>query len=467
MNRCMEMESMQRNDDTNNIGGMVKYPVLRLALILLISGVVGMLLLVLTNLLPAERIKNHIADGAYVILQESAEYEYADGYVSSILDNYTDSVILAKTAWPSQNPVQDAVYAPSYSWPGQSAEDMHIFGYLNGNSIEEASVDTYPRYWHGYMAFLRPFFTLFGYADLRILNQMAQLSFLLVVLYAMRHRGLEQYVPAFATMILFWNPATMGVSLQYSPCYYISMLTSLCMILRPVRRSGEWYYDGFAFLLAGVMTAYLDFLTYPLVTFGVPLVFWVLIRTADITQIKRAKFVVLLREVIRLGVCWTAGYLGMWLEKWIYGSILTGTNLLEDAVRSVTERTSSSHYGETISRVGTVLTLIRRAFGNWGGVLLVLGSVILVTVLAVRRWKKSAVSASVSGSSDATNSGAASILMLAFIGLLPFVWYFVTANHSYIHPRLVYRTMGITVFAWLSTWTMLLEMRMRQREKSA
>lgn len=277
-----------------------------LAIVLVFSGVVGILLLTLANLLPSERIKAHIGDGAYVILQESAEYEYADGYVSAILDNYTDTVILAKTAWPSEHPLQDAINVPSYSWPGQSAGDMEIFGYLNGNSLEEASIDTYPRYWHGYMAILRPFFTVFSYADLRIMNQMLQLTLMMGVLYAMIRREMSRYLPAFGAMILFWNPATMGVSLQYSPCYYVSMIVSLVIM---VRRDALWrkQWGYLLFLMSGILTAYLDFLTYPLVTLGVPLVFWILLEMVDMrsgSDDRHDSFVQQLMRVITLCTCW-------------------------------------------------------------------------------------------------------------------------------------------------------------------
>lgn len=56
----------------------------QLIVCLIISILVGMLLLVCVNFLPQERIKNHVRDGATVILQEHAEYQYAEGYVESI-----------------------------------------------------------------------------------------------------------------------------------------------------------------------------------------------------------------------------------------------------------------------------------------------------------------------------------------------------------------------------------------------
>lgn len=357
--------------------------ILKLIAILLASGIVGLLLLVAANLLPSDRIKAHISDGAFVILQESAEFEYAEGYVSAILDNYTDAVILSKTAWPSVHPLEDAINVPSYAWPGQSAEGMEIFGYLNDNSLEAAQIDIYPRYWHGYMAILRPFFTIFGYADLRIINQMAQITLLVMVICSMIRRRIGRYLPAFMAMILLWNPATMGVSLQYSPCYYVSMIVSLVILAGAWRQDGAkhaqqdkdslsgevWFRESLLFMMSGIVTAYLDFLTYPLVTLGVPLITLFLVRMrADNDPIGTFAGNVwqAILTMLRLSVCWTVGYIGMWAEKWIYGSILTGTNILADAAGAVSARTAADNGAETISRIGTVLYLIKRTFGNWG-----------------------------------------------------------------------------------------------------
>lgn len=144
----------------------------------------------------------------------------------------------------------------------------------------------------------------------------------------------------------------------------------------------------------------------------------------------------------------------MWAEKWFYGSLLIGNNILADAASSVAQRTSASDNEVTISRLGTVIYLIRRGFGSWGGIVLVIVSLVVVTLVAVRMSHESELV----GRHDVSRATAA---ILILVGFLPFVWYIATANHSYIHPRLVYRTMGITIFAWLSAWSMLVNMNVR------
>lgn len=219
----------------------------RLFLCLILSILCGMTLLVLVNYLPSERIKNNVRSGAQIILQENAEFQYADGYVEAILDNYTDALILSKVVYPSDHPLKDAVMVPSYSFPGQDVEGMQLFGTLNDNPLDHAQIDTYARYWHGYLAVLKPFFTFFSYADFRILNQAAELILMLTIVVLMQKRHLGALIPAYAGMLILWNPGTMGVSLQYAPCCYIS-LGAAAFILWTSRYHAEFQKILFLFL---------------------------------------------------------------------------------------------------------------------------------------------------------------------------------------------------------------------------
>lgn len=174
------------------------------------------------------------------MLQENAEFQYAEGYVEAILDNFTDSLILSKVVYPSEEPVKDAVLVPSYSFPGQDADGMQLWGTLNDNPIEDAETDTYSRYWHGYLAVLKPFFTIFTFADFRILNQVVELLLMFAVLLLMQKQGLGRYLSAFVFVLILWNPGTMGVSLQYAPCYYITLIASLILLSKEQVFQREW-----------------------------------------------------------------------------------------------------------------------------------------------------------------------------------------------------------------------------------
>ena len=428
--------------------------------LLFFCGVIGFLLIILSNLLPVERMRSHIRNGAEILLQNTAQYQYADGYVSAILDNTTEDLILSKVVYQSENLISDAVMAPSYSYPGEDAGGLILFETLNRETLQDANIDTYPAYWHGYLVILRPLFLILTYADFRILNQILELILFSSVIYLMQKCGLGRFIPAFVVMIAFWNPGTMGVSLQYAPCYYLSIGGAIFVLLR----NGGGCRIGFRsangaigeeglrtenntkvrqerdfrtfFMMLGVLTAYFDFLTYPIATFGVPMLFVVLCRDLE-SYSQNESYMKRLSRLLGCGVWWVAGYVGMWGEKWIYGSFLSGSDILTNAAGKIAERSSAEEGGAQISRLWTVKYLLDYALLKKPYIILML---LFVVVLAV--WQGN------SGKKYRNKrKGNGIYLELVCIGLLPLIWYFVAANHSYIHPRLVYRAMGVLILA--------------------
>lgn len=403
------------------------------------------------------------------MLQENAEFQYAEGYVEAILDNFTDSLILSKVVYPPEEPVKDAVLVPSYSFPGQDADGMQLWGTLNDNPIEDAETDTYSRYWHGYLAVLKPFFTIFTFADFRILNQAVELLLMFAVLLLMQKRGLGRYLSAFVFVLILWNPGTMGVSLQYAPCYYITLITSLILLSKKqvFQREGDKSIL-FLFLFSGILTSYLDFLTYPVATLGIPLVFWILLRTEIPCKKKYGNMITFIENA----ASWLWGYAGMWIGKWAIGSALLHENLFADALDSVAIRTSTQDGTQNISRIGVSGYLLR--YSIWKKpylllfILFIIGNFVVYFAKRKKRTKnftflhedyvvETMKKQPENGTGDsAIRQRRETKIMLLLVGMIPFVWYFFTANHSYIHPRLVYRSLGVTVFAWMSALVLLL-----------
>ena len=258
-------------------------------------------------------------------------------------------------------------------------------------------------------------------------------------------------------MIVFWNPATIGMSLQYSPCFYISIIATMLILLKYLKKSraeniredyvhvnlGQNDYSLF-FIIIGVLTSYFDFLTYPLATLCVPLIFYTILYEKN-----GIKFI----EIMKFCVYWTFGYLGMWAEKWIIGSFLTGNNIVKDEMHNLLLRTSSEADGEKITRFGTIIFLIQATVLKWPYVILLLCFFIVIALLGVRKKNQCE-------KKEIKEKVKVAIFMM-IVGLLPFLWFFLAADHSYEHPRLVYRIIGITFFSWLSAETYLFSSRNR------
>ena len=81
------------------------------------------------------------------------------------------------------------------------------------------------------------------------------------------------------------------------------------------------------FFACGMCINFMDFLTYPIVTLGVPLIALLLLSLKD----DRVNFLTGLRKIIICSVLWTAGYAVSWTTKWILASVVLKKNVLLDA----------------------------------------------------------------------------------------------------------------------------------------
>lgn len=230
---------------------------------LLVWSVIGYLLLVLAYSLPVGRMKDHL---------RSEESTFTDGYymlvrndTSTQVDNITDSIILAEAVYDGpENPWQKAA-AAFYASPQENEE--HSESYLR---IQAAVEDTgpytqYARYWHGYLIFLKSLLLLLDYRDILRLNMIVQLFFMLLLAMLLQRRGKPQLLLPLVLMFAALTPAVTGLCLQYVPCFLILCVTSTVILYKP---EFAQKHSTLLFLSTGMLVAYFDFLTYPLVTLG-------------------------------------------------------------------------------------------------------------------------------------------------------------------------------------------------------
>ena len=182
------------------------------------------------------------------------------------------------------------------------------------------------------------------------------------------------------------------------------------------------------FTLIGICTAFFDFLTYPLATFGMVAVLYFLLR--DSLPVKNTLF-----DIGCTFTCWLGGYGCRWSGKWVVGSLLTKTNMIREGLASVATRTShESGRGEfpIIKAAGkNILEFIRNPL-----MLLAVAFIVVLVVLMIKRLSK-------------TRLNVTAAIPFAIILILPVLWYLLAANHSFVHYKITYRTLIVTAFAGL------------------
>ena len=92
---------------------------------------------------------------------------------------------------------------------------------------------------------------------------------------------------------------------------------------------------GLLFLVAGMLTVYLDFLSTETLTLLIPLLFVLRIREHD-KCLDNGGF------AIKNAVLWLVGYAGMWASKWLIASIILKQNVMPYVTGHIEERLGGS-----------------------------------------------------------------------------------------------------------------------------
>lgn len=392
--------------------------------IFIVAGIfVGWILLSLAYLVPTGRIRTHIKESLPLLESEGENPYLIEEYKGSSLDNYTDEIMLGTACFQSEKPF----YKAALMAERENTDEEEPLQWLKCDLLNEGEGYTvsYSRYWHGYLIFLKPLLYFLNYSQIRKLNSVVfgLTLLLLAIAFAKRKMWFGIYAEILTLLTLF--PGSIPFSLQFSACFYIAAFAELGLLWK-YEKLEEKGWLGFYFCGIGMMTSYLDFLTYPVVTIGIPVIVFVVLCPK--------KWFDCIKEVIIYGISWACGYVGMWIGKWVLGTLVVGENLFTDAVGSVKLRTSgSTDYMDLsiVDVVGRNMDVLNNAYGKMITIAgLVVVAIALVVTVVLRKtidYKK--------------------VSLLLMLSLLPMVWYCGTANHSYIHYWYTFRDLSVTVLA--------------------
>lgn len=400
----------------------------RMIAVLIIGGGVGFALLLFVYLIPTESIIKNAKASVDIFKVERAEPQVVHGYRATSLDNYTDAWMLRNAFYNGEEPVwQKCLNVYCYGYKNGRTDDVceSMIAWLEG---EEGYVRiSYARYWHGYLVILKPLLCFFDYGDIRGFLKAIELAMLVYVCVLLERRHKARYIPAFLAAMVCAEFHIIGMSMQYSWVFVIAMTYSI-IILKGypdiIKKPGA----DLLFLLIGMTTSYFDFLTYPLFTLGIPLLFLMICMGGS------EKENTLPVMAIKNSICWAIGYVGMWVEKWILCTLLTGDNMFADAMKAIRERSGRDVMGEQIGYLDVLRNNIW-VLCKYPYVLVCLAAIVLLFIVGRKEG------------GNAFSKGA--LIAYAGIAVLPFCWYAISMNHSYAHCLMTYRGLCVTVFAAL------------------
>ena len=405
--------------------------------ILLVSVVVGFLLLLCVYMLPTEPIQEHIAQSIDTVRDEG-DYPFVHSWIDMWRDNFTDYLMINHAGYGGDEPLVEKavnVYSVNATYQGQRMlpSQKLIVGYTDLVDLEENDItlgrDSYSRYWHGYLVLLKPLLSLLTYDGIRILNAVAQTSLLLVALFLMWKKDAKWLMIPFVLIWALLVPTDTSALLQYSDIYYIYVIGSIVLLqfYDKLKNTNGLYYT---FLLLGIATSYFDFLTYPLVSLGVPL--GICLYLSKDKTIKDG-----IKQLVLFSAFWTAGYLGMWFCKWLLVSILTDGSIMSVVSEKVGFWTGdTSDLGEHITLWGTTKLLFGKMIPNPA----FLVSAAYIVVLAVISFVRKTFSK-------------VQFVLYGILALYPFAWFAVISGHSHTHYWFTNKELVIFMFALMLIFT--------------
>lgn len=394
--------------------------------ILLAGTLIGAVLLWISYLLPVTEESVHVAESTLLLEQEGwyptvpLMHQYHNTDVPSninpggILDNFTDSIMIATAG---HRPDGSALYQAMY---------------MAGSETQNG----YSYYWHGYVAVLRPLLLFLNYADMRVLNQLLQILLTAALACMLYRRKGAPWAALSLTVYGLLLPLALSQSLQYSWVFYVGMSGSLAIV-----RFRDWLAEKnrifFLFLILGMLTCYMDLLTYPLFTWGIPMIWWIV--TGNDSETDKEQLV----SVILCGIAWICGYGGLWIGKWLIGEVILRRPVWTQA------------WNEVQYRAGVIPDTDGYEISHWKVLLdnlSIFQSIQGISLLGAWSlwWACRIIKKPENGPKNRT-------LALLLVALSPIAWYIVLHNHTYVHSRFTYRIWVVALAALLAAMINSLE----------
>lgn len=437
---------------------------------IIITGMVTALLcaglLFLSSLIPQRAVEDKCYESAVYFTQHVLFEETMPGFFFSKQDNYADC-ILTQIIWQmdEKDPVRSSLEAAYYSNEDEPINTSFL------KALEEGILPNteYVRYWHGSMVILRPLFCIFNITQIRIILAVAAGAELLAagilyvsVLNTEKRKNISPTAVGicFALALVLVHAYLIALSVEYVTTFLV-LGAVLLLLLHGLGKDPDMHTESL-FVISGIVTCFVDFLTTETITFTVPMVFLLLILYENdrLSSIKEG-----IRRIFTNGICWLSGYAGMFAAKWGISALVFGKETLVGSLTHAAERVGGTVQDDTLT---VSLTKSQQYLGAiWenlgclfpfrytmeGGKVFLWTFILLLVVAALFYLFR-------------TNEKHGVLFVpLLLLALLPYVRYLALSNHACRHYFFTYRAQLVSVFVLLLFITMDILPGMRRQAK--
>ena len=390
----------------------------------LLSIAVAILLLLLGACFPADAVSQHVRQSADFLVEEGDYPGISDKYDASILDNWTDAIMLMESMSTSISHPETILTNPMFKPTNSLVESLKL--YSNDPSI--SPTEYYSRYWMGFRVTLRPALSFLRYYELRIYNAILLFSLFAALIVSMTKRVGSQASFSFALSWILVRPHVICNSLQYSNCF---LLAFVLMLMIPYISERVRYHSLF-FMEAGIATMFFDFYTTPLITFALPAMYLWLLQKNDGKEYT-------VRKIVSSFLFWLVGYLFMWIAKLFLTDLFTSAEGFKYALRAVKHWTLDPvvRQGDTITPIVTAQRIVTSIIANkdgaaiWGSAALLLLGYLISSGKNREKYAKN------------IKNNLAVLIFAALVCL----WFIVTYKPTAVHAAFQYRSVVVAFWA--------------------
>ena len=431
--------------------------ILRYVLIFVVLLGIYFVLLTLTSLIPSSTLEKHVRESSETLVEEGEKVTYNLGYKEENIFTFTDALMI-NTAYSVDNrePIKSFILARKNYIPGQTEEvymdkqynlganknyinpdtgDLYqtkeLYGLMHGEDIKDSY--EYARYWHGYLAVLRPLLFLFNYEGIRIvlfiLTLIAVISMIILISKKINITSGIIYAIGLLSISIFIVTRSINEIL----IFLVAFISSIILLLL----KDKIKHVGIFFFIVGSVSSFIDLFTAPLVTLGFTAITYFLILQKDEENITVKKYIL---ELLKIGISWALGYGITWVSKWVIAQLLYNRPIITQAIEQMMFRSDVPQYKGM--DLFTPLDVIKRNLDYLSGpVIMVLVAIVAIYIIAmlIKNFKNEIN----------IKQNLKDCIPYALIFFLPLSWYVVIKQHSYTHVNFTYRLLVISIICVL------------------
>ena len=428
---AVENRESERAEAASHAAGKT---VLRALAAFFVTAAILISLLLASALIPKESLRVNTLASAEYLCETQIFGTVIDGVSASRIDRYADAILLG-IAWQldAERPLESVMRAAYYHKDIQN-ENRNL---LDAVERDLPANQEYLRYWHGSIALVRPLLLFLPLTGICALNGVLLAALALVLLGLLYKR--RAFYPALGLLLgmACANFCFVPLSLEYTWVCLLALAASIGVLACVSARGaglGSQENAWRLFLISGMLTSFLDFLTAETLTLLVPLLLWLWLLNREGGVSGRA----LRRPAAAAALAWGGGYAGMWALKWLLAALVLREKIFVQLGENIGERLDGSL--ADLSRAQIIFGAVWRnlactfplGYGTLGA--LAFWAVLIFAFYRVYVYRRPGADRTL-------------LAIFALIGLVPVLRMILLHNHAFLHCFFTCRAFMATVMA--------------------